>query len=354
MSTTRPAELARPPASRLVHDSAMAAFAERAQAVGMVESDLVVGNERVRLAIAGTHVAQRLDQHLAWLEAPTTDQPAGTLVAFDAEGGGPRPTSPFQRRDFLVRDEVAGSGADGVQVAYGLESSLLSTVDVDGAVGTWWTPTVDTLPSWEITAPFRYQLHWLLAARAQAFVHAAAVGRDGVGLLLVGRGGAGKSTAAAACLAAGWDFLSDDYLCLTASPEPQAASIYGTAKLSPTSLAMMPDLADAVVAVRADDDKRVLDVARRGGTSLVRTLRLVGVVAPVISTSPGPAVPISSGTAVRELVASTMLQMASPAASTLRTVADVVASLPAFRVPVGPTAASIESAMATVLGDLVP
>jgi hypothetical protein len=51
-----------------------------------------------------------------------------------------------------------------------------------------------------------------LAARAQRLVplHAACIGRNGRGLLLMGSSGAGKSTVALHCLLDGFDFLSED------------------------------------------------------------------------------------------------------------------------------------------------
>src|SRR5258708_6306038 len=53
---------------------------------------------------------------------------------------------------------------------------------------------------------------FMLACRAQRLVpmHAACVGLDGRGILLMGPSGSGKSTVALHCLLAGFDFLSED------------------------------------------------------------------------------------------------------------------------------------------------
>jgi hypothetical protein len=53
---------------------------------------------------------------------------------------------------------------------------------------------------------------YTLAARAQGLIplHAACVGRDGRGILLMGTSGAGKSTVALHCALAGLEFLSED------------------------------------------------------------------------------------------------------------------------------------------------
>jgi hypothetical protein len=68
-------------------------------------------------------------------------------------------------------------------------------------------------------APLRYPLDqvltWGLLARCGGvLLHAAAVVRDGVGLVLAGRSGAGKSTLSALCRADGWQVLNDDRVVL--------------------------------------------------------------------------------------------------------------------------------------------
>jgi hypothetical protein len=74
-------------------------------------------------------------------------------------------------------------------------------------------------------------------------VHAAAVGCGGRGVLIPGRSGSGKSSTSLACLLAGMDFVSDDYLALALDPEPRAYRLYSTAKLDPRSLILHPELA---------------------------------------------------------------------------------------------------------------
>jgi hypothetical protein len=63
-------------------------------------------------------------------------------------------------------------------------------------------------------------------------VHGAAVGTRGGGVLLVGRGGSGKSTTALRCLEAGWQYAGDDSLLLRDLGERfQACSLYSSARV---------------------------------------------------------------------------------------------------------------------------
>ena len=87
------------------------------------------------------------------------------------------------------------------------------------------------LPYWETAAPFRILFHWWSQSFGGQISHAAAVGRDGKGVLLAGRGGSGKSTTAICCVDAGMEYVGDDYVLLTRTPTPTAHSLYNSAKI---------------------------------------------------------------------------------------------------------------------------
>ena len=116
------------------------------------------------------------------------------------------------------------------------------------------------MPAWEPSAPFRNLFHWALGDSGLAFAHAAAVGTAAGGILLAGRGGAGKSTTAMACVHAGWRYVADDYCVLDVSGHPSTHTLYGSAKISPWALARLPELAHGEMRQR-DDGKMVLNLA---------------------------------------------------------------------------------------------
>lgn len=68
-------------------------------------------------------------------------------------------------------------------------------------------------------------------------IHASLVSREGRGILLVGPMGAGKTSAALACIEAGYEFLGDDHVALVEDGQRIAGhGIYGVARLWPTDL----------------------------------------------------------------------------------------------------------------------
>ena len=68
------------------------------------------------------------------------------------------------------------------------------------------------IPPWETASPLRMFLHWAYAASGLRLTHAATLGQGGVGALLAGAGGSGKSGTTLAGILHGLDSVGDDYV----------------------------------------------------------------------------------------------------------------------------------------------
>ena len=125
-----------------------------------------------------------------------------------------------------------------------------------------------------------------LASRAQGLVplHAACVGLDGRGLLLLGDSGAGKSTLALQCMLQGLDFLTED----ASFVDPERLLTTGVANflhLRGDSLPFIRDAAlteraanSAVIRRRSGVEKFELDLRQTGCRLSPVALRLIGAV----------------------------------------------------------------------------
>jgi hypothetical protein len=193
-------------------------------------------------------------------------------------------------------------------------------------------------------------VHWALAASGVAMVHAASVGRNGDGLLLVGASGAGKSTAAMACLAAGWDYVGDDYCAL--HPDGTTRNIYGVGRLTPSSVSSFPELAPSAIAVRTHDQKTVYDIATHRPSQLREQLRLRGVVVPALGPQPLPPQLIAPTRAALAVIPSTLGQLPAMQPESLRLIAATLRSVPVFVVTFGPDRRHAPLQLAQLLHDL--
>jgi hypothetical protein len=74
----------------------------------------------------------------------------------------------------------------------------------------------DQLSLYDRGKPLHFPLLLWHSDQSTEVIHAALVAKNGGGVLLAGKGGAGKSTAALACFEAGFDYVGDDYIGLQA------------------------------------------------------------------------------------------------------------------------------------------
>jgi hypothetical protein len=334
---------------------ARCAFEQAARPARAERTMLLAGCERLRIRFGSLALAESLAPAFAHLpEAPADGAPADfTIDAWDTAGSGiAMPAPPWREADYGPYGEIRQAGwPRTLRARFNLHSGVLSMVD-GTARALWWTRDAAALPDYERGAPFALLLHWwqLLCpppgrppACAMHAVHAAAVGteRDG-GLLLVGRGGSGKSTTALACLAAGFLYAGDDYCLLQSTPAgPRACSLFATGKLSDAMLARFPVFGTAVVnPQRAPGEKALLFLDRSFSKQLVTGMPLRAIVLPRVfpDREETRLTPASPAAALQALAPSTIFlfpRSGPEAANLLAQLAAATRRLPCFHLELG-------------------
>lgn len=150
-----------------------------------------------------------------------------------------------------------------------------------------------------ITHPFRMELGWWAQRNGYVFLHSAAVGTEGKGVLISGAGGSGKSTLSMSVLLSGMDFLSDDYLLVKKEERPLAIRIYGTGYLKQDMLAKLPEYRRGVLWSSGERDKSLISL-NIFGKRIVDTLPLHAIIIPHIAHAELPV--ISRNPDVRKLI----------------------------------------------------
>ena len=181
-------------------------------------------------------------------------------------------------------------------------------------------PMAATMAAWALD-------HHLLA------MHSAAVEVDGRGVLLIGASGAGKSTTAMACAAAGLGFLGDD-LCLVDPHSRTVYGWYGTMKLFDDSAAAIGSTKWSTMATNRLG-KAVVGLSSADGIRLVDEAPLVALVVLDIDDGMGPRLIDLPRTKVIPAMRCTAVPLPGAMAPWLSGVATLARALPAFRVPLG-------------------
>lgn len=195
------------------------------------------------------------------------------LSAADADLSLLVPNSPNQGRVY-AREDLLVVWAAG-------ERPFLSIYDHRRREGLVWLATA-AAPAWELSRPACAILNAAAAAGPWTVCHGAAIGRGGRMLFLAGPGRAGKTTAAIACVHAGWDYAGDDYVLVnsrTGAVEP----LYASARLRDDMKAVFPDMiAASRTAVSCDfgETKHELDVSRIMPGERLRGGRIVAALLP--------------------------------------------------------------------------
>ena len=159
-------------------------------------------------------------------------------------------------------------------------------------------------------------------------------------MLLVGKGGSGKSTVALSSLGSELLYAGDDYVAVTLEPTPRVQSLYSSAKLEPHHVReFLPDLVPLVVERRAP---------RRGEGGPVRARALPGAHDRGVPASgrcrseghPGHVraariVPASRAAALAALAPSTIFQLHTADQTALSAMSRLVARVPCYGLELG-------------------
>jgi hypothetical protein len=321
------------------------AFAEAVRAAGgPIERAYRIGGHAVRLRFAGPALVPRLTPALEHLRDEFSEVAALTVGLWDTASTGTRmPSPPWSPDDLLPRSEVRGFSTAQVRTAYDPASGTVTMLNCERSSGMFWARSARDVAYYESGAPLRALFHWWMSARELQCVHAAAVGDGRGAVLLVGRGGAGKSSTALACLEAGLTYLGDDYCLLQTSGRPYVHSLYSSAKVSPQDLWRVPPLAPLVSnADRMDTEKALLFLHQHRGSQIATGLPLKAVL--VIRVTGGEEtrlVRASGAAALFGLAPSTLFQLQPSGAAALTSMATAVREVPCYYLDVGTVRAKI-------------
>lgn len=334
--------------------------------------DLEMAGLRLRLRYAGTRLREGLLAPFEHLASRDAGDPDLTISLFDTASSGIEPPPP------LWEPIVAAPGTNPVARLRSERACVLAAAGSRGltaalpaeGVAVFHLPDAAAIPANERAAPIREALQLLMAARRRLMTHAGAVGRDGRGVLLVGRGGSGKSTLALSCALAGLEIVADDYVLL--DPGPMVAhAMQSTAKLTEDSAARLGVPAGVTDAASFEPTlegpaKALVRIPDLAPTRLTQRLQIAALVAPVLSTSQpaciagsdrlGKVEPvlrrISAAEGLRAVAPSTIVQGGFGGDGSLATLADLVRRVPSYALELSPDSAANAAAVDRLVAEL--
>jgi hypothetical protein len=221
----------------------------------------------------------------------------------------------------------------------------LQLLDTLSGVALWYVQT--PLATHQQCAPMLHFLRFWLEQYQVTVLHAAAVATRDQAVLLVGRGGSGKSTTALLALEAGLDYLGDDYCAVSFDPNPVVHSLYSSTKfhfdnahrVSFLEKRTNPDLEKGYAMLFNNYQKQLIPQAT------VRAILL-----PTLATRL-EITPVSSQTALLALAPNTLLQLGSSQVA-LSQIGQLLRNLPCYRLGLGQNPSAVAATIRKFLEDV--
>jgi len=340
---------------REFYNEAAAVFENAARAAGgAVETTYSLAEFPIRLRFAGPRLVSSITPAFAHLAVETRRPSALTVSIWDSVSTGTEmPPPPWSLDDYASRGAIRGFGDDRIQVAFGLGSCTLSMLDARLGRGLFWTRDASVLPPFVCASPLLLILYWYMRGKGVQIIHAAAVGSDRGGAVLVGRSGSGKSTTALACLASGLLYGGDDYVLLAEGQKSFVHGIYNSAKIDVGMADRMPHLRKALERASAwDNGKAFAFLYEHFPEQTVSGFPLEAILVPRIAGLPATRLfRISPAEALKSLAPSTLFQLSGTGPEDFQRMGRWVTRIPCYALELSNDPAEISRAIARFLGE---
>jgi hypothetical protein len=339
------------PAACAYFDELLDAAHRARRAAGAIERTFNVAGRTLRLSFAGGAMVSSITGALAHLTC--AEAPADLVVHVwdSASTGVPAPAPRWRPEDHLPRGAIRGFNSARFRTANLPVMDGFSMLDSERRIAVHWDPDAARITLHERSFPLRVILAWWAAQGGLQFAHAGAVGGPKGGVLIAGGSGAGKSTAALACLASGLRLAGDDHVLLGDEPTPVVHGLYCSAKLHWEDVRRLSRLASCVVNRREPgQDKALLLLAGAFADRITARLPLDAILVPrVTGERDSSLAPASRATALAALAPSSMFLLPGDDAAAFRRIARLVRSVPAYELRSGTDLQRLAAAVARLV-----
>jgi len=292
----------------------------------------------IELRFANSALVRQITPGLAHLKSQPKDSPALTVCIWDSVSTGEQmPAPPWSQQQFNARGEVRGFYNEHIFLSFQPDRNILNMLDTNRNLGLFWIRDSNDFPPNLRAVPLRPIFHWWMRENGLLFVHAAAAGIKDSGVLIVGKGGSGKSSSALACLTSGMLYLGDDHVLIKTDPEPSIFSLYSAARMDELLLDTLKVKSKLFDNTRVKkEDKALIFLNQLVPSQLVPGLPMQAVIVPSVTDKPETSItPVSSMAAVRALAPSTIFMLSGAGKKELSEMVKIVQHVSCFSLQIG-------------------
>ncbi len=292
---------------------------------GNIDYFYQIGGFNICLSFAGDKLINYVNPALEHLKIKSGEKTDLKICIFDSESTEINIEDwDWKNEDYRERGEIYLLNNNRIHCSNHWGAGGLNLLDKQRNLGIYWVQKSNIIPYWEITTPLRVILHnWMLTKGLQ-YVHSAAIGTKEGGVLLVGKGGYGKSTSALSCLDSELYYLADDY-CLI-NQELMIYSLYNTGKKNADDINRLPFLSKYINNInKLEEEKAVYFLQKHFPEKMLSKCPLKAVLIPRITGEIETT--ITATTAIKALIAlapSTIFQLAGSGKESFEMISEVM------------------------------
>lgn len=331
-------------------------FLKAVESAGAFKHYFRIAETTVCVIFAGKKMEPVMTPALEHLRINELIQPDLTLCVWDSESTGVEMVPhPCDIPSFTDRGDIWGFYSNRIKTAFHYSDFSINVMDLFKGTGIFWVESANSFPYWVYSSPLRTLIHWWLEKQGCQLLHAAAIGTDQGAVLITGKGGIGKSTAALSCFRAGFFYLSDDYIITKLYPEPKVYSLYNSAKLNFSDLERFCDFSDVVMnPEKRNNDKAVLYLFPKYKKQIINELPLRAIMMPNITErSESSYKPAGFWQIQKALSFTTLSHLPNPGKHTIEYIYDLSNSLPKFILRSGNDLSGIPPVISNCIEDVI-
>ena len=306
-----------------------------------IERFILLGAHVLRLHFAGPALLDSIMPALSHLELKRAKKASFTICIWDSQSTQtqmPEPLFLLKQQTAIMENYLYSGNRIKACFSCGGSRTAYSLYDSERNLALFWVPDAHRVPSYQSAHPLLAIFYWWLKERGSQMVHAGAVGTKKGGVLLVGKGGSGKSTAALACCTDPRLFYAgDDYVAIHPAGGWTAHNLYSSIKLDWQNRINFPRFfSDVSNPEEFGREKAVIFFANHFAHKLIKRLPLRALFLVHISNAnQSKLTKVSPATALRALSPSTLFQLPGTGASDLNFMADMVRKIPSYTFELG-------------------
>lgn len=260
-------------------------FDRAVEQAGVSHHFFKVGGQDIQLSFAGPSLIPKFIPALEHLRSVPTQPPSFTVSLWDCMSTGvSMPPPPWKHAQILARGDVEGFNDAEILTVFQLGTNALHMVDRSKNRAIYWVRNAGQVPVSDSAHPLRIILNQWAERQNLMILHAGAVGTRHGGVLLAGKSGSGKSTAALSCLDSKLRLAAEDTVLLSMGPAARVYSLYSSAKLTRASLELLPELQPMVCnPQKIDSEKGLIFLHPNREKNLIDSFPLKAILLPMVS-----------------------------------------------------------------------